>query len=135
MINQEAMSKAIKLMTNTIKEDRERRELEALKKEFEILKQRKTDAVVETFCNGTGKELLTETSIIVIYKNPSDYPDKFVARIFNIDIPTQYIALADTIGGIMEKIPSNKVFHDRTGKDDPAIIGTAMGQELIDLLC
>lgn len=133
MTNQEAMSEAIKLMTNTIKEDRERTELEALKKAFEILKQRKPDAVVETFCHGTGKELLTETSTIVMYKNPSDYPDKFVARIFNINIPTQYIALADTYEEIIKKIPANVVFLERTEKDDPSIVGTFVAQELLDL--
>lgn len=131
---QEAVSRAIKIATNALKEDRERRELESLKKAFEILKQRKTDAVIETFFQGTGSTIFAEAGIIVLYKNPSDYPDKFVARIFNSDNPTQYIALADTYEEIMGKMPANTVLLERTEKDDPVIIGAFVAQELLDLL-
>lgn len=134
MTNQEVISEALNIMTNTLKEKRELRELEAFKKTVEMLKLRKPDAVVETFCHGTGRELLTENSIITIYKNPSDYPDKFVARIFNICTPTQYISLAGTLEGIMEKMPDNKVFFERTEKDDPVIIGMMVAPTVSELI-
>lgn len=123
MIRQEAMSETLILLSNTLKQQRELRELDALKKAVEAFKRRPPDAVVETFCSGTGKELLTETSLITIYKNPADYPDKFVARIWEIDIPTQYIALADTIEGICAKIPENRIDYGRAENDDPIIVG------------
>lgn len=126
MTNQQAMSEALSVMKNTLREHRERRQLEAYKNTIEILKTRKRDAVIETFCHGTGRMLLTENSIITIYKNPSDYPDKFVARIYERGLPTKYIALANTVEEIMEKIPSNKVFLKRSEKDDPVIVGVVV---------
>jgi len=127
---QGTMSEALRIMTNALKEHRERRELETLKKTIEMLKSRKLDAVVDTFNYGTGKELLTELSMIVIYNKPSDYPDKIIARVWKIVPtgfePTQYIALADTLEGIMEKMPNNKLFLEKSERDDPVLIGTVV---------
>ena len=62
--------------------------------------------------------------IWVIYKHPSDYPDKFVCRIWNLDKPTDKIWLADTLEGIHRIIPDNMVKLDRHVDDDPVVVET-----------
>ena len=64
----------------------------------------------------------TRFPIIVIYKNPSDYPDKYVARVWNIDSPTALIALAESLEEIRKTIPDEMYNLGRNNEDDPCII-------------
>lgn len=79
------------------------------------------DKVIQTF---EMRELLTITTLplICVYKNPSDYPGKYVARLWDIDKPTNIVALADTYEEILAKKPINMVIMQRTGGDDPVIV-------------
>lgn len=60
--------------------------------------------------------------LICVYDHPTDYPEKFVARLWDCNIPTRIMATADTLEEIREKIPSNMVKMDRHPKDDPCIV-------------
>jgi len=62
--------------------------------------------------------------IIAVYKNPIDYPDKYVARIFNVDRPTVIAVIGDTLHEIRLKIPRHMIKLDRATIDDPVIVET-----------
>jgi hypothetical protein len=61
---------------------------------------------------------------IVVYKNPHDYPNHYVARIWEaaIPAPTDTIMIGESIEKIREGIPEAR-FHrlDRHPNDDPGI--------------
>ncbi|OIJ13363.1 hypothetical protein BKP35_09005 [Anaerobacillus arseniciselenatis] len=59
--------------------------------------------------------------LITVYNSPEDYPDKIVARIFDIEKPTPYIVVTDHIEFL--DIPQGKEFIPREKEDDPSIIG------------
>lgn len=62
--------------------------------------------------------------MICVYEKPTDYPDKYVARLWDGQYPTRLVAVADTLDDIKEKIPPNMVLIPRVEKDDPTIIGS-----------
>ncbi len=63
--------------------------------------------------------------IITVFKSPTDYPDKYVARVFDLDRPTHLAAVADTYEELLEAIPTRQMVRlERNPKDDPAIVET-----------
>lgn len=64
--------------------------------------------------------------IIAIYKHPDDYPDKYVARIFDINRYTYTVILKDTLQELQEDISRNisKTFIPRDEKDEPCMVGS-----------
>ncbi|MDR1630064.1 MAG: hypothetical protein LBS36_07630 [Oscillospiraceae bacterium] len=66
----------------------------------------------------------TKVPLICIYKHPKDYPDKYVARLWDRNIPTQIMATSETLEGIREKIPEGMVRLNRDATDDPVIVET-----------
>lgn len=66
----------------------------------------------------------TRLPLICVYKNPADYPDKYVARLWDVDIPTTLVALADSLEAIREAKPAEMVILQRQDNDDPVIIET-----------
>jgi len=76
------------------------------------------------------KEQLT---IWVIYKHPTDYPTKYVARKWTttdskekILLPTEFRLIADTIEEIRNKLPKSLTKVERDVTDDPCIVETWM---------
>lgn len=64
--------------------------------------------------------------IIVVYKHPEDYPDKYVARIFDITRPTDTVIVKDSLQELQRDISKGTVkgFIVRDEKDDPCIVGS-----------
>ena len=60
--------------------------------------------------------------LICIYDHPTDYPDKFIARLWDCSAPTNIIATADTLEELRAKIPDCMVKLDRHPQDDPRIV-------------
>jgi len=60
--------------------------------------------------------------LICVYDHPTDYPDKFIARLWDCSAPTNIIATADTLEELREKIPSTMVKLNRDSQDDPCIV-------------
>lgn len=58
----------------------------------------------------------------VIYNSPSDHPGKFVARKFNLDIPTSEHKTADTLDDIRKLVSPGLVCLKRSENDDPVIV-------------
>ncbi len=67
----------------------------------------------------------TTLPVITVYNSPTDYPGKYVARVFDVDKPTTLAAVADTYEGLLEAIPTgNMVRLERNPQDDPVIVET-----------
>lgn len=47
-----------------------------------------------------------EFPMIAIYKHPADFPDKYVARLWDLDKPTALFFAADTYEELMKEIPT-----------------------------
>lgn len=80
-----------------------------------------TDHIVRRFDHS---RLIRQTSfpIITVYEHPTDYPDKLVARVFDLGKPTNLAAIADTYEELLEAIPTRSMTRmERSPKDDPVI--------------
>lgn len=62
--------------------------------------------------------------LICIYEHPADYPQRYVARLWDIETPTNIIATADTLEEVRETIPHGMVRLKRSENDDPCIVET-----------
>ena len=60
--------------------------------------------------------------LICVYDHPTDYPDKFIARLWDCNVPTHIMATADTLEELREKIPNTMVRMDRHPQDDPCVV-------------
>lgn len=60
--------------------------------------------------------------IITIYENPSDYPGQYVARVWDIDRPTELVFAAPLLTTVLNAIPGDFVAIPREPEDDPVIV-------------
>lgn len=83
-----------------------------------------TDRIINRFDYGRLAKQVT-FPVITVYKNPTDYPDKYVARAFDMARPTCMVAVADTYEELLTAIPVQSMARmERNPKDDPAIMET-----------
>ena len=81
------------------------------------------DKVVKSFdMNSLIK--ITRLPLICIYNSPSDYPGKYVARLWDVDKPTNMVAVAESLEEIREAKPADMVIMQRQPQDDPVIVET-----------
>lgn len=64
----------------------------------------------------------TKLPMITVYKHPEDYPEQYVARVWDVNKPTHLIALADTLEELREAIPEGMCNLGRQQQDDPCIV-------------
>lgn len=64
----------------------------------------------------------TKLPMITVYKHPEDYPEQYVARVWDVNKPTHIIALADTLEELREAIPEGMYNLGRRPQDDPCIV-------------
>ena len=63
--------------------------------------------------------------LFVIYDHPSDHPQRFVARLWDLNRPTEVHETAETLEELHAKLPlDGMVWVDRYVHDDPTIVGT-----------
>ena len=65
-----------------------------------------------------------KTPMICVYSSPADYPGKYVARLWDLQHPTNLIAVSDTLEGIRRAIPEGMVVCPRFPNDDSCIVET-----------
>lgn len=65
---------------------------------------------------------MSELPMWVIYENPKDVPNKFVARKWLNDIPQKIMYIADSLDEIRKRIPEGLVRMSRSIEDDPIIV-------------
>lgn len=62
--------------------------------------------------------------LIVIYYQPKDYPDYYVARVWDLNHPTRLIGLGKDYAEIKSMIPEGLIWMPRNRNDDPCIVET-----------
>lgn len=62
--------------------------------------------------------------IIVTYYNTKDFPNLYVARLFDLNNPTPYVVVESTLEALVELIPKPLQFMPRDPKDDSTILGS-----------
>lgn len=79
------------------------------------------DCIITCFDYG---RLLEQTTIpiITVYNRPDDYPDKFVARVWDVNRPTNLVAVAETHEQLLEAIPIHQMTRMGGGQDDDPVI-------------
>lgn len=81
------------------------------------------DKVVKSFdMNSLIK--ITRLPLICIYNNPSDYPGKYVARLWDVDKPTNMVAIAESLEEIREAKPPEMMIINRIPNNYPIIVET-----------
>lgn len=81
------------------------------------------DKVVKSFdMNSLIK--ITRLPLICIYNSPSDYPGKYVARLWDVDKPTNMVAIAESLEEIRGAKPPEMMIMGRMPNDDPVIVET-----------
>lgn len=60
--------------------------------------------------------------LITIYFNPSDFPNKYVARIYDANQPTLIAVVKDSLEELRSVIPKNFQRLERHVYDDPVIV-------------
>ena len=63
-------------------------------------------------------------NIWTVYYSPADYPGKFVARRWILDMPTTDVLVDDTLPALRERLPPGLYRMNRNPQDDPVIIET-----------
>lgn len=59
--------------------------------------------------------------LITVYEKPKDMPDKYVARLFDINQPTEFAVVGDSLSDIREAIPEWMVKINPEAEDIPQI--------------
>lgn len=63
--------------------------------------------------------------IIAVYENPKDFPGQIVARVWEVNRPTDTIIVKSSLEEMQQDISkTGMAFLPRTKQDDPALIGT-----------
>lgn len=66
-----------------------------------------------------------QVPMLVVFEHPKDYPDQYVARVFDLDEPKHIIMLKNTLVEMQREIQenTNMIFTGRNKEDDPCIVG------------
>ena len=81
----------------------------------------RNDITVERF-NLAQIRRTVKAPIICVYNSPADYPGQFAARLWDLDKPTRYIVVADTLEAVRAAIPEDMIRFHRDQSDDPCIV-------------
>lgn len=68
------------------------------------------------------QELVGKMPVFVVYRNPSDFPDQYVVRLFDLDRATIMAMLDTSLYQIRERLPAGLIRMNRSYEDDPSIV-------------
>lgn len=88
--------------------------------------KRPSDVVIPSF-KWANLKSIASVPIIVIYKQPKDYPDYYVARVWNSNKPTKIVVIRNTLEDIRLTVPGGFVMIPPSQGDDPVIVETWLG--------
>jgi len=88
------------------------------------LADRRISVIVDSFHGVDWWKKCKKFPVFTVYYNPTDFPGKYVVRLFDGPQPTRLMAIADTLEAIRKTIPP--LFHciPRDTKDDKIIVET-----------
>ena len=85
------------------------------------------DQVIEYFSmTMIGAVIPDGTPMIFIYEHPEDYPELYVARLFNGRCGTHVIAIADTLEELRASKPERMAVIEKQEEDPPQIVETGL---------
>lgn len=76
--------------------------------------------VIDSFYNVDYSDL--KMPIIAVFYNTLDFPNTFVARLFDLQSPTNLIVVDDTLEGIRSKIPNIFTVIPRSKEDHETVV-------------
>ena len=81
------------------------------------------DRIVAAF---DARKIAVSTSfpVICVYDGPTDYPGRYIARLWDMGRPTHIIAQADTLEELRLAKPEGMIAMPRSAGDDPIIVET-----------
>ena len=84
---------------------------------------------INLYSFGQIKKLAVKMPLITVYDSPDDYKGKYVARIFDVIKPTQFVIVKNSLADIRKDI--KKVFPymvpiARSPEDVPSVVETWM---------
>lgn len=68
------------------------------------------------------QELVSKMPVFVVYQNPSDFPEQYVVRLFDLDRATIMVMLDTRLYQIRERLPAGLIRMNRSYGDDPSIV-------------
>jgi hypothetical protein len=87
------------------------------------------DLKIITFKNDVFWESVNKQvrmALITVYNKPKDYPNNCVARLWDINKPTKYIVISDTLEELRKHIPEHLTRIPRSVNDDSTIVESYM---------
>lgn len=87
-----------------------------------MAEQREDKEIIGVFDYTKISRIARTMPMITIYNRPTDYPDKYVARLWDCNVPTHLVATADTLEEIRTTIPPNMTQLPHMAGDDPCIV-------------
>jgi hypothetical protein len=80
-----------------------------------------TDVILDYFNTETLNQC--RVALITVYdKTTSDYPNKYIARLFDVNKPTKFILVKDSLEDLKSLIPDYMHGMNRRSNDDPVIL-------------
>lgn len=64
----------------------------------------------------------TKLPLYIIYKNPGDFPGKFIVRFWIMDKPTDFVTVSETLEAARGTIPTGSFNIGKHQSDAPQII-------------
>ena len=81
------------------------------------------DVILDDFIDFNFGWEVSYLPVICVYFNTVDYPGKYVARVFDVTIASNFVVVKDTLDEIRKAIPKNRFRRfARNDKDDPVIV-------------
>jgi len=88
----------------------------------EALSDPTVSVIIKTFQGVNWFEKVKAFPCFTVYNHPTDFPDKYVCRLFDGTTPLRLITLADTLEDIRKTIPVYFFLHSLLAQtDDPVI--------------
>lgn len=89
-----------------------------------MLKDRSVSIIVNDFLGVDWHKKTTTFPNFVIYDSPTDFPGRFVVRLFDGNRPTRLIAVKNSLKEARQAIPGIFIPISRSKNDEPAIVET-----------
>lgn len=78
--------------------------------------------IVDNFTNVDMRGF--QMPVIAVFYNTSDIPNKYAARLFDLNLPTNIVVIKDTLEEIQNVIPTHLTRMNRQPDDHPTVIET-----------
>lgn len=78
--------------------------------------------IVDNFHGVNWREKLRTLPVFTVFYNATDFPGKYVVRLFDGKAPLRLLAVKDTLEEARATIPQGYARFDRHPEDDPVIV-------------